>query len=102
MMLSEQEIRQALHASRVVPLNVANPHGPLGLEQVAATVESLRESALAQPREARVRRPIELPLQTWEKLNHLAVATSQATATQVSPGDLVAAIVEQYVTTTER
>ena len=35
-MLSEEQIRQALHASRVVPLAVARPHGPLGLEQLAA------------------------------------------------------------------
>jgi hypothetical protein len=31
-------IRRALHASRVVSLEVANPHGPLGLEQLAAAV----------------------------------------------------------------
>jgi hypothetical protein len=96
-MLSEQEIRQALHAGRVVPLHVVNPHGPLGLEQVAAVVENLRESRGEQPRQERVRRPIELSLDTWEKLSHLAAATSQATATQVSTGDLVAAIVERYV-----
>ena len=28
-MLSEEQIRQALHASRVVPLAVAKSHGPL-------------------------------------------------------------------------
>lgn len=28
-MLSEEQIRQALHADRVVPLAVAKPHGPL-------------------------------------------------------------------------
>ena len=37
-MLSEKQIQQALHASRVVPLAVAKPHGPLGLEQLAAAV----------------------------------------------------------------
>jgi hypothetical protein len=31
------------------------------------------------------------------KLNHLAHVTSQATSTEVSAGDLVAAIIEQYV-----
>jgi hypothetical protein len=37
-MLSEEQIRQALHASRVVPLAVIKPHGPLSLEQLAAAV----------------------------------------------------------------
>jgi hypothetical protein len=96
-MLSESEIRQALHAQRVVPLGVANPHGPLGLEQLAATVASLHQAARTQPPEARVRRPIALSLTTWEKLRQLAATTSQATASPVSPGDLVTAIVEQYV-----
>ena len=30
-MLSEQEIKQALRASRVVPISVANAHGPIGI-----------------------------------------------------------------------
>jgi hypothetical protein len=37
-MLTEQEIRDALHAGRVVSLPVASPHGPLGLEQLAEAV----------------------------------------------------------------
>ena len=40
-MLSEKEIRQALHVSRVFPLAVAKPHGPLGLEQLAAAVSRI-------------------------------------------------------------
>jgi hypothetical protein len=40
-MLSEEQIRQALHANRVVPLAVAKPHGPLGLEQLAAAVSRI-------------------------------------------------------------
>jgi len=40
-MLSEKEIADALHAHRIVPLGVANPHGPLGLEHVAAAVEMI-------------------------------------------------------------
>jgi hypothetical protein len=34
--LSQEEIQRALHASRVIPLGVSNPHGPLGLDQLAA------------------------------------------------------------------
>ena len=40
-MLSQDQIQRALHASRVVPLSVAKPHGPLGLEQLAAVVSHL-------------------------------------------------------------
>ncbi len=40
-MLTEEAIRGGLHASRVVPLAVANPHGPLGLGQLAAAFASI-------------------------------------------------------------
>ena len=92
-MLTEEAIRRALHANRVVPLAVANPHGPLGLEQLAAAVAAHRNAAQAK----RVRRPIELPVQTWEKLHALAAATSRAGKPPVSAGELAAAIIEQYV-----
>ena len=46
-MLSQEEIQQALRASRVVPLGVTNPHGPLGLEQLAAEVRGV--TAVFQP-----------------------------------------------------
>jgi hypothetical protein len=96
-MLTEEAIRRALHASRVVPLAVANPHGPLGLEQLAAAVASHREAVQGHPPLDRVRRPIELPVQTWEKLHALAAATSQAGRPPVSAGELAAAIIEQFV-----
>jgi hypothetical protein len=96
-MLTEEAIRRALHASRVVPLEVANPHGPLGLEQLAAAVEAHRQAAQTQTQPERVSRPIELPLRTWEKLRDLAAASSQAGTHPVSAGELAAAIIEQYV-----
>ena len=95
-MLTEEAIRSALHASRVVPLTVANPHGPLGLEQLAAAVAATRTN----PAPERVRRPIELPVRTWEKLHALAAASSQAGASPVTAGELAAAILEQYVSDT--
>jgi hypothetical protein len=101
-MLKEQEIRQALHGARVLPLGVANPHGPLGLEQLKAAVSRLPGSPLSHPDWEHVRRPIALPLPTWEKLENLAQATSRETATEVSAGDLAAAIIEQYMTSVER
>src|SRR5712692_5754370 len=96
-MLTEEAIRSALHANQVVPLAVANPHGPLGLEQPAAAVATHREAAQPNAHPGRVRRPIELPLQTWEKLHALAAATSQAGTPPVTAGELAAAIIEQYV-----
>jgi len=80
-----------------VPLKVANPHGPLGLEQLAAVVEAHRHDAQTQPQPERVSRPIELPLRTWEKLHALAAASSQAGTPPLSTGELAAAIIEQYV-----
>lgn len=96
-MLTEGQIRQALHASRVVPLALANPHGPLGLEQLADAVAAIREHAQSHPPTDRVRRPIELPVQTWEKLQALAATTSESGAPPVSTGELAAAIIERYV-----
>ena len=73
-MLTEEAIRQSLHADRVVPLTVANPHGPLGLEELAAAFAAHRQG-LAQP--GRVRRVIEFPVQTWERLHTLAAESSK-------------------------
>jgi hypothetical protein len=55
-MLSEEQIRQALHASRVVPLAIATPHGPFGLEQFAAAVS--RVNPALGSGDSRVRRLI--------------------------------------------
>ena len=96
-MLTEEAIRRALHASRIVPLEVANPHGPLGLEQLAAAVDAHRQAAQTQTQPERVCRPIELPLRTWEKLRDLAAASSQAGTPPVSAGELAATIIEQYM-----
>ncbi len=96
-MLSEEAIRRILHASRVAPLMVANLHGPLGLEQLAAAVTAHREDTASHPQSDRVRRPIDLPLQTWEKLYALAAATSRPGTSPVTAGELAAAIIEQYV-----
>jgi hypothetical protein len=95
--LTEEEIRHALHADRVVPLAVANPHGPLGLEQLAAAVAALRDAGQSTPHQDRMRRPIELPLQTWEKLHTLAAAASKAGNEPISTGELAAAIIERFV-----
>jgi hypothetical protein len=96
-MLSEEQIRQALHASRVVPLSVAKPHGPLGLEQLAAAVS--RVNPAIGSGDLRVRRPIALEHETWEKLDQLAEETTQATSQILTASQVAAAIIEQFVAT---
>ncbi len=86
---------QARHASCVVPLPLANPHGPLGLEQLAETVRRLVQPEAA-PAE-RIQRPIALPVATWEKLDQLARAASPADAPALSASTLAAVLLEQTV-----
>jgi hypothetical protein len=93
-MLNEEQIRQALHASRVVPVPLANPHGPLGLEHLAQTVSRLVQPG---PTAERVQRPIALPLATWEKLDQLARAASPEDAPPLTASTLAAALLEQAV-----
>ena len=94
-MLSEKQIRQALHASRVVPLAVARPHGPLGLEQLAASASRINPAL--GPGGAHVRRPIALDQATWERLEQLAETAAQTTLRHVTASQVAAAIIEQFV-----
>jgi hypothetical protein len=89
-MLSQQEIQQALRASRVVSLGVTNPHGPLGLEQLAAEVS---RSAGADREEL----VIPLRRETREKLDQLAQAEGRTSASPITAADLAAAVVERFV-----
>jgi hypothetical protein len=94
-MLSEAQIRQALHASRVIQLAVPNPHGPLGLEQLAAAVSRLNPALGSD--DPRVRRPVALHYTTWEKLEQLAETTTQTTSQYVTASQVAAVIIEQFV-----
>jgi hypothetical protein len=89
-MLHEDEIQRALRAGRVVPLNVPNPHGPLGLEQLAAAAARVRGAD---------REGLSIPLsrETRAKLEQLARAEGQATARSVAAAEPAAAVVEQFV-----
>jgi hypothetical protein len=98
-MLTEKEIQQALHADRVVPLSVPNPHGPLGLEQLAA-VARIADSPVPLPEDGRLRRPIALSVQTWQKLQQLAETSAQASARPINASDVATAILEQFVAST--
>jgi hypothetical protein len=94
-MLTEKEIQQALHARRVIPLSVSNPHGPLGLEQLAAAVARIGDSPVTLPNQARIRRPISLSALTWQKLEQAA----QSSGRPVTASELATAIIEQFVAT---
>jgi hypothetical protein len=92
-LLTEGEIRRALHADRVVPLGVANSHDPLGLEQLAGAVAAHRKATLS----GRIRRPIDLPVKTWEKPQALAAAMSKGGAPRITADEVAATIIEQHV-----
>ncbi len=94
-MLTEDEIRRTLHAARVVPINVANPHGPLGLEQLAAAVAKVR----GEERPQRVHRAIALSAQTWEKLDQLAQTATATGSKPSSASELASALLEQLIAT---
>jgi hypothetical protein len=61
----------------------------------------LRAAAVAGYRKAnsaeRIRRPIDLPVQTWEKLHALAAAMSKAGAPRITADEVAATIIEQHV-----
>jgi anti-anti-sigma regulatory factor len=92
-MPTQEEIREALHASRVVPLGVAKQDGPLGLEHLAAAVARVN-------REGGETLAITLRPETRMKLEQLARAEGEATARPVTVEEVVAAIVEQFVSAT--
>ena len=94
-MLSEEQIRRTLHAHRIIPLAVAKPHGPLGLEQLAAAVSRINPAL--GPGDPRMCRPVALDQATWEKLDQLAKTAAQTTLHHVTASQVAAAIIEQYV-----
>jgi hypothetical protein len=96
-MMNSDEIRRALHASRVVDHGVAGRHGPLGLEHLAAAVRDIQRAGGDSPDERRVQRPISLEFTPWERLDELADAATKATAHPVSASEIATAILEQYV-----
>ncbi|MDA1055282.1 MAG: hypothetical protein O3C40_33090 [Planctomycetota bacterium] len=99
-MLSRDEIQTALGAGRAVPLNLKNPHGPLGLEQLAATVGQLVEQRSAATNH--IQRSISLPLETWKKLSDLANKLTQSASKQVTASDVATSLVVQAVDTVEQ
>jgi hypothetical protein len=94
-MLSEKQIQQALHASRVVPLAVAKPHSPLGIEQLAAAVS--RVNPALGSGNIGARRLIALDHATWKKLVQLADTATQTTSQRVTASQVAVAIIEQFV-----
>jgi|SRR6266851_252434 len=99
--MSSPSIREALHASRVVPLSVPSPHGPLGLEHLAEEVGRIIGLRAISEGGARVRRSIELPVETWEKLVRLAKVATQATSRPMSASEVAGAIIEDILAKTQ-
>jgi hypothetical protein len=93
-MLSEQEIKQALRASRVVPMSVPNPHGPIGWQHLAHSMARFLQD---DARTTKVAHTLEMPAETWQKLEQLADEASKVEARPVSASDVATAILRHYV-----
>jgi len=91
-MPSADEIRSALHASRVIPLNVPSIHGPLGLEHLASIVATL-------PKGSGDTLTIPVQPETRKALERLATIQSQKTRSPTSPAQVAAAILEEVIST---
>lgn len=96
-MLSPEEIQRALHASQVVPVPHVNPHGPLGLEHLAAVVARIQTTDRRPAVATGVQRPLTLPREVWDKLDQLARAATAVGAHPVSPSEIAAALIEESV-----
>ena len=73
-----------------MPLGVANPHGPLGLERLAAAAaEATRANGDALS--------ITIRPETREKLERLAYTQGKATSHPITAAEVAAAIVEEAV-----
>jgi hypothetical protein len=92
-MLSEQEIKQALRASRVMPMPVPALHGPFGWEQLAQTIAHHLSSGSGG---RKVVQSLEIPAETWEKLEQLADQAARSAARPVSVAEVAAAILQEY------
>lgn len=99
-MLSREDIQAALRASRVVPIGVKNPHGPLGLEQLAAAVEQLNDRSSRKV--SQIQRSISLPVETWQKLDELARQLTQRSSKHVTASDVATSLVVQGIDTVEQ
>lgn len=97
-MLSRDEIQSALEADRAIPLNVKNPHGPLGLEQLAAAVDQLDQRC---KQSSQIQRSISLPVDAWEKLGALAHQLSQSSTRTVTASELATSLLVQGIDTVE-
>jgi hypothetical protein len=96
-MLSEEQIRDALHAGRVLSIGVTNPHGPLGLEELAAAVAKATSTPISASAAESVQRPLTLPKETWQKLDLMARAATRPGARRLSASDVAAALIERTV-----
>lgn len=94
-MLTEEEIKHALHASRVGPMTIAVPHGPFGWEHMAQNVARFLVNNEGQ--EKKTMPALEVPIDTWKRLEHLANEATRSGARPISVSDVAVAILQQYV-----
>ena len=111
-MMTENQIQQALHAARVVPLKIANPYGPLGLGRMAAEVDLVRgqrripsdvdplvtenwDQLLGLADSPSV--VVQFSPETWDQLVLLLDSAGQNAARSITTADLVRDIVERYL-----
>ncbi|MFO0965668.1 MAG: hypothetical protein U0793_08805 [Gemmataceae bacterium] len=92
-MLSEDEIKRALRASRVTAMPIANPHGPLGWGHLAHTLAGFLNAV----QKTKVVKSMELPVDTWEKLEQLADEATRSQSRPVSVSEVTSAILQHYV-----
>ncbi|HYV36938.1 MAG TPA: hypothetical protein VE988_14625 [Gemmataceae bacterium] len=97
-MLRPDEIQQALHASRVVDLEMADLHGPLGLEHLAAVVKDLQTQPQSSVNGRSEAITITLRSGTRQKLERMATTQVGGSSNHLTAADLAAAIVERFVT----
>jgi len=97
-MLTSDDIKQTLKASRVVDLNLSAIHGPLGLEHLSAVVEDLRSRPAATTTSGGDSLTIELRPETRQRLESLVTSQNELSKKKVSAAELAAAIIERVVT----
>ena len=98
-MLNEQQIRDAFHASRVIPVPVPDRHGPLGLEHLAEVVA--RTTGPSASSAERVERPLTSLLGTWAKLEILARRATTVGSRRRAASEVAAGLIEQAVGATK-
>jgi hypothetical protein len=96
-MLREEEIRQALHAARVVDLHHLPMQGPVEMQHLAAVVAGITQGTAAEQPQTSL--SISLPAPAVHKLEELARMEGQRRSQSLTAADIASAIVERFLET---